>query len=79
MACDPNTLLEQAKCYQCVMTAGMFSAVEIVLLCAIRDGVPLPCDPQALVTEASCIQACIPPGMMSAVKLALLCDIANVT
>ncbi len=77
MACDPNTLLDQAKCYQCVMTSGLYPAVEIVLLCAIRDGTTLPCDPQALITEASCISACIPPGMMSAVKLALLCDIAN--
>jgi len=79
MACDTNTLLEQAKCFQCVMTGDLFPAVEIVLLCAIRDGTALTCDPQALVTQASCIRGCIPPGMMSAVKLALLCEIAGLT
>lgn len=77
MACDPNTLLEQAKCFQCNLTPGMFAAVEIVLLCALRDGTPLSCDPQTLITEASCILGCIPPGMMSAVKIALLCEIVN--
>jgi len=55
----------------------MFDAVEILLLCAIRDGETLSCDPQALITQASCILGCIPPGMMPAVKLAILCDIVN--
>jgi len=77
MACDPNTLLNQAKCYQCVLTGDLFPAVEIVLLCAWRDGTPLTCDPQALVTLASCIRSCIPLGMMPAVKAAILCDIAG--
>ena len=77
MACDPNTLLEQAKCFQCTLTGDLFQAVEIVLLCALRDGTTLACDPQTLVTQANCIRSCIPPGMMSAVKLSLLCDILN--
>ena len=77
MACDPNTLLEQAKCYQCNVPTGMFAAVEIVLLCAWRDGTLLTCDPQSLISQASCIFACIPPGMMPAVKAAILCDIAS--
>lgn len=77
MACDPAILLDQAKCYQCNMSGLMFDAVEIVLLCAIRDGTTLDCDPQTLITQASCIVDCIPPGMMYAVKLAILCDIVN--
>jgi len=77
MACDPNTLLEQAKCFQCFMSGDLFPAAEIVLLCAIRDGTALTCDPQTLAAQASCIRGCIPPGMMSAVKLALLCEIAG--
>lgn len=76
MACDPNTLLEQAKCFQCVITGDLYQAVEIVLLCAWRDGTPLSCDPQTLVAQASCIRSCIPQGMMSAVKTAIICDIA---
>lgn len=77
MACDPNTLMEQAKCFECNLTGDLFPAVEIVLLCAIRDGETLSCDPATLVAQASCIRTCIPLGMMPAVKLALLCDIAN--
>jgi hypothetical protein len=76
MACDPNTLLAQAKCYDCNLSPGMYAAMEIVLLCAIRDGTTLACDPQTLLTQANCILTCIPPGMMGAVKVALLCDIA---
>jgi hypothetical protein len=77
MACDPNTLLEAAKCFDCTLTGDLFLAVEIVLLCAIRDGTTLSCDPQTLVAQASCIRSCIPVGMMPAVKLAILCEIAN--
>ena len=77
MPCDPNTLLDQAKCFQCNLTGDLFPAVEIVLLCAIRDGTPLACDPQTLVAQASCIRSCIPLGMMSAVKLSILCQILN--
>jgi hypothetical protein len=77
MACDTQILLEQAKCFECNLTPGMFAAAEIVLLCAIRDGTPIVCDPQTLVTQASCILGCIPPNMMPAVKLAILCDIVN--
>ena len=77
MPCDPNTLLAQSKCYQCLLTGDLFAAVEIVLLCAWRDGTVLSCDPQTLVAQASCIRSCIPFGMMPAVKLAILCDIAS--
>lgn len=77
MACDPQALLDQAKCFQCFLTGDLFPAVEIVLLCAIRDGTAISTDPQDLITQASCIRSCIPLGMMSAVKAAILCDILN--
>jgi hypothetical protein len=78
MACDPNTLLEQAKCYQCYAASGLLPALEIVLLCKIRDGTPpASCSPQTIISEAQCIFACIPPGLMSAVKVSLLCQIAG--
>jgi hypothetical protein len=75
MACDPNTLLEQARCYECALSGTLIDAVEIVLLCAIRDGDTMACDPQSLLAEASCILCAIPPGAMGAVKLSLLCQI----
>lgn len=79
MACDPNTLMDAAKCFECTLSGqgDLYPAVEIVLLCAIRDRTPLSCDPQTLVAQASCIRTCIPLGMMQAVKLSLLCQIAN--
>jgi hypothetical protein len=77
MACDPNTLISQSRCFECFLTGNMAAAVEIVMLCAIRDGETVSTDPQTLAAQASCIQACIPIGMLPAVKLSLLCDIAN--
>jgi hypothetical protein len=77
MACDPNTLLEQAKCLDCNMTGAMYGAVEIALLCAIRDHSPTPCDPATLLTNARCLMTCIPTGMMPSVKISLLCQIAG--
>lgn len=38
MACDPNTLLEQAKCITTCIPAGMMPAVNTALLCQIVDG-----------------------------------------
>lgn len=35
MACDPNTLLEQAKCINACIPAGMMPAVNTALLCQI--------------------------------------------
>lgn len=75
MACDPNTLLAEATCFNCNISGAMFDAVEIVLLCAINDGDAMACDPQTLITQASCLLTCIPPGMMPAIKLSLLCQI----
>jgi len=77
MACDPNTLLDQAKCFQCNLSGDMFMALEIVLLCKIRDGTTSNCDPATLIAEASCIRCSLPLGSMSAVKVALLCQIAG--
>lgn len=75
MACDPATLIQQSSCFQCIVSQGMQPYVEIVLLCAIRDGTVISTDPQDLITQASCLLGCIPPGAVNAVKLALLCDI----
>lgn len=38
MACDPNTLLEQAKCIIACIPPGMLPAVNTSLLCQILDG-----------------------------------------
>lgn len=77
MSCDPNTLLEQAKCFQCNGTGDLLPAMEIALLCRMRDGTTINCDPQTIINEASCIRGCIPIGAMSAVRVSLLCQILN--
>lgn len=81
MACDPNQLLEDSKCFSCKYDSlgVLYAAVEIRLLCAIRDGESLPCDPDFLANEARCILGCIPPGAMEAVKIRILCDIVDMT
>ena len=77
MACDPDTLMADAKCFQCGITGTMQDAIEVLLLCAILDGdTSLSCDPNELSKQASCLFACIPPGAFEAVKVSLLCQIA---
>ena len=77
MACDADQLLEDAKCYLCLIPAGYMDAVELVLLCALRDGETLDCDPQSLINEANCIWCKLGaiPGAMQAAKIAVMCDI----
>ncbi len=78
MACDPQTLIEGARCFDCFGSNGvLLDAMEIVLLCAIRDGdTSMACDPQTLVSQSNCIIQCVPLGMMQAVRIYLLCQIA---
>ena len=54
---------------------GLYQAVKIRLLCAIRDGETLECDPDVLAQEARCILACVPPGAFDAIEITLLCAI----
>lgn len=78
MACDPAALLADAQCWFSCSSAGLNDAMEVMLLCALRDGdTTMACDPQSLMTEAHCLSSCIPQGMMGAVKLGLLCQIVQ--
>jgi hypothetical protein len=79
MACDPQSLLNQANCLLCKLPSDdeVYDAVELVLLCAIRDATPISCDPDNLLSQARCILCTIPAGAMKAAKLGVLCDIAN--
>jgi hypothetical protein len=79
MACDPQELISGARCFECFGGNGvLLDAMEIVMLCAIRDGdTSMACDPQTLVSQSDCIIQCVPLGMMQAVKIYLLCQIAS--
>ncbi len=79
MACDPNELLEAAKCFSCKYSSQwqLYQAVKILLLCAIRDGEDIPCDPDFLANEARCLIHCLPPGAMDAIEITILCQILD--
>ncbi len=78
MACDPNELLEDAKCYLSCFTGEMYEAAMIYLLCKIRDSETVECDPAVIASDPdfTCIMTCIPRGARAAVIVSLLCDIA---
>lgn len=78
MACDPQTIIDDATCVECFVPPGMQAAALLVMLCAIRDGdTAMSCDPQAIIDEAECLQCMIPPGMMGAALLSVACAIAQ--
>lgn len=70
--CDPNALLDAAKCFKCI-PKGLEPEVMIYLLNVISG---LNLTPQQLMTEAKCYK-CIPKGMQEAVMTFLLCNIAT--
>jgi hypothetical protein len=72
MACDTQTLLAIANCFNCV-PPGQWQLLRIALLCRISQGVTLACDPQTLLSEAAAFN--IPGGQMQLLELALLCRI----
>ncbi len=77
MACDPQSLMNQAACLLCTIPHDdeVYDAVELVLLCAIRDGQSISCDPNILLGQAKCLLCTIPPGALKAAKISVLCQI----
>ncbi len=77
MACDPQTLINGARCFECYGMGRMFDAMEVVLLCAIVDGdTSMACNPQTLISQANCLLCTVPDGMWEAIKVSLLCQVA---
>jgi hypothetical protein len=75
VSCDPNDLIEEAKCFRCI--SGEANAwVMIYLLRNIADLEDM--TPEELVKAAKCFE-CIPPGASQAVMVYLLCQILNAT
>lgn len=73
ISCDPNDLMELAKCIDAKIPAGMQGAVQIVLLQQIADNTMTP---DELMEAAKCFDA-IPPGDQLAVQNYLLCQAVN--
>jgi len=78
MACDPNDLLEGAKCYLACIPPGYAPYAEIAILCAIRDGDTSVCgSTDSLIQAATCLSCSITPGMVPYVRMAILCEILS--
>jgi hypothetical protein len=74
VACDSNSLIDAAKCFQQCIPLGMQAAVQTMLLAQIAGDTRSPSD---LANAARCFFDCIPPGEQMAVQNYLLCAILN--
>lgn len=72
ISCEPNDLLEAAKCFGCI-PAGTQAEVQTYLLAVIAGG---SLDPNTLMQQAACFR-CVPKGMLPEVMAYLLCAIVN--
>ena len=78
MSCDPNTLLDQGRCFDCVAPSMQSaSIVELALLCQwLKKVNPMAsCDPQTLINQNAGYDS--QPGQQSIMKLALLAQISK--
>ena len=71
VSCDPNELLNAARCFLSCLNADERSAIQTYLL-AIRAGVDP--DPEALANAARCFQSCLNEGQMKAIQVYLSCQ-----
>ena len=71
ISCDPNDLMEAAKCFSCV-PRGMQPAVQTYLLAVIAGG---SLDPNVLMEQAKCFRCA--DGMHEDIQSFLLCQIVN--
>ena len=72
MACEPNTLASDARCFTC-LTPVQHMEVQAYLLAVLAGGST---DPNTLAREARCFR-CLPPALLEQVKAYLLCQIAT--
>jgi hypothetical protein len=69
--CDPNALLDAAKCFRCIPD-GMQAPVQTFLLAVIAGGST---DPEVLMQQAACFRCA--DGMHQEIQTMLLCQITN--
>jgi len=75
MACDPQDLLNQAKCFEDCLTPIQQESVSIYLLAQISGAST---DPNTLLNNARCFEDCLVGQQLQAVQIYLLCQIAGV-
>lgn len=74
-SCNPNDLLDAAKCFIC-LSPTQAQVIRIRLLCAIINGEVIACDPASLMAAANCM-LCLTPGQLQAIEISLLCQLAT--
>lgn len=72
ISCEPNDLLEAAKCFKCI-PVGEQMAVQIYLLQQIAENTMTV---DELLAAAKCFK-CIPQGAQAEIRNYLLCQIVN--
>lgn len=75
--CDPQALLENAACFEC-LTPGERELAKLALLAQLVLAANPTADvtPQGLLKNAACYN-CVSPGMWKLMELQLLCEILN--
>jgi hypothetical protein len=73
VSCDPNDLMEGAKCISCATTQAMRDSIKIYLLCQIAG---VSTDPNFLLAQANDLQS-VPQQSLKAIEVWLLCQIVN--
>jgi hypothetical protein len=78
-ACDPQILVDGAKCIECQIPAG-FQLPVLIYLTAQLAGVDVSSKAalDILVQNASCLECQLPAGMQNAVLIFLTCKIAGI-
>lgn len=71
-ACDTSTVLDQAKCFNC-LSIPQLEAIQVYLLATVAG---TSTDPATLLNSAKCFN-CLTVPQLKAIQVYLLCQIAN--
>jgi hypothetical protein len=66
VATDPQTIAGAAKCYQCIISQGMFFPTLLYVISQTADSQPVSDDPSQLANDARCFSCLIPTGLLPA-------------
>lgn len=79
MACDPQTLMDEAKCLECKFTPGMLGYIQVQLLVDLLLALNPAADvtPESLIDRAKCWECKVAPGQVQYLIAELLCEIRD--
>jgi len=59
MACDVQSLRDDASCLACAVSSHDLLAMAVVIACAINQGTPMACDVETLRSESRCLSCSV--------------------